>query len=73
MKKAISVFSGGLDCCVATSVYCNDYDIHAITFDYGQKAVLPEIRASRKICEKMGQTYIISINFCLLENYLMYV
>ena len=57
MKKAISVFSGGLDCCVATSVYCNDYEIHAITFNYGQKAVLPEIRASRKICEKMGWTH----------------
>ena len=30
MKKAISVFSGGLDCCVATSVYCNDYDIKEV-------------------------------------------
>ena len=44
MKKAISLFSGGLDCCVATSVYDKDYEIHAITFDYGQKAKNAEIK-----------------------------
>ena len=38
MKKAISVLSGGLDCTVATSVFAEDYEIHAITFNYGQKA-----------------------------------
>ena len=54
MKKAISVFSGGLDCCVATSVYDKDYEIHAITFDYGQKAKNAEIKASKNICNKMG-------------------
>ncbi|MCF0226187.1 MAG: 7-cyano-7-deazaguanine synthase QueC [Methanobrevibacter sp.] len=53
-KKAISVLSGGLDCTVATSVYANDYDIHAITFDYGQKSVEREIKASKEICNKMG-------------------
>ena len=57
MKKAISVLSGGLDCTVATSVFDNDYEIHAITFDYGQKAAKQEINASRKICEKMGWTH----------------
>ncbi len=54
MKKAISVFSGGLDCTVATSVFDEEYEIHAITFDYGQKAVKQEINASKRICEKMG-------------------
>lgn len=54
MKKAISVMSGGLDCTVATSVYDKDYEIHAITFNYGQKAATQEIRASKQICEKMG-------------------
>ena len=54
MKKAISVFSGGLDCTVATCVYDNDYEIHAITFNYGQKAFAQELKASKKICEKMG-------------------
>ena len=54
MKKAISVFSGGLDCTVATCVYDKDYEIHAITFNYGQKAFAQELKASKKICEKMG-------------------
>lgn len=53
-KKAISVLSGGLDSTVATSVYAKDYDIHAITFDYGQQSVEREIKASNEICEKMG-------------------
>ena len=53
-KKAISVLSGGLDSTVATCVYADDYDIHAITFDYGQKSVEREIKASKEICEKMG-------------------
>ena len=51
--KAISVFSGGLDCTVATCVFDGDYEIHAITFNYGQKAFSQEVRASKKICEKM--------------------
>lgn len=54
MKKAISVLSGGLDCCVATSVYAKEHDIHAITFNYGQKAFEQELKASKAICERMG-------------------
>jgi 7-cyano-7-deazaguanine synthase len=54
MKKAIAVLSGGLDCTVASSVYAKDYDIHAITFNYGQKAFKQELKASKEICEKMG-------------------
>ena len=54
MKKAISVFSGGLDCTVATCAYDKDYEIHAITFNYGQKAFNQELKASKNICEKMG-------------------
>ena len=57
MKKAISVMSGGLDCTVATSVYDKDYEIHAITFNYGQKAANQEINSSKKICEMMGWTH----------------
>lgn len=57
MKKAISVLSGGLDCCVATSVYAKDYDIHAITFNYGQKAFMRELQAAKEICEKMNWTH----------------
>ena len=57
MKKAISVLSGGLDCTVATSVYDKDYEIHALTFNYGQKAFEQELNASRNICKKMGWTH----------------
>jgi len=57
MKKAISIFSGGLDCTVATSVFDGEYDIHAITFNYGQKAFTPELKASKRICEKMGWSH----------------
>lgn len=54
MKKAVSVFSGGLDCTVATSVYSKDYEIYAITFNYGQKAFKQELNASEKICDEMN-------------------
>ena len=57
MKKAISVLSGGLDCTVATSIFSKDYEIHSITFDYGQKAFKRELRASKEICNKMGWTH----------------
>ncbi len=57
MKKAIAVLSGGLDCTVAASVYAKEYDIHAITFNYGQKAFEQELKASKAICEKMGFTH----------------
>ena len=55
--KAISVLSGGLDCTVATSAYSNDYDIHAITFNYGQKSFKQELKASKEICKKMNWTH----------------
>lgn len=53
-KKAIAVLSGGLDSCVATCVYAKEYDIHGITFNYGQKSFKQELKASKAICEKMG-------------------
>lgn len=57
MKKAISVLSGGLDCTVATSAFAKDYEIHAITFNYGQKAFEREVKAARQICEKMNWSH----------------
>ena len=57
MKKAIAVLSGGLDCTVAASVYDKEYEIHAITFDYGQKAFQRELKASKEICEKMNWSH----------------
>jgi 7-cyano-7-deazaguanine synthase len=55
--KAIAVLSGGLDCTVATSAYAKDYDIHAITFNYGQKSFKQELKASKAICKKMNWTH----------------
>ena len=42
--KAITVLSGGLDSTVATSIYANDYDITAITFNYGQQSIKQELK-----------------------------
>ena len=57
MKKAISVLSGGLDCTVATSAYSNEYEIHAITFNYGQKSFERELKAAKDICSKMNWSH----------------
>lgn len=52
-KKAIAVLSGGLDSTIASCVYAKEYNIHAITFDYGQKSAKCEIESSRKISNNM--------------------
>lgn len=49
--KAIVVLSGGLDSVVAMSNYTDDYDVYGITFDYGQKALEEEIKASKDVCK----------------------
>lgn len=62
MKKAIAVFSGGLDCTVSASVYADEYEIHAITFNYGQKGFTQELEASKRISKKMGfKHYVIDL------------
>lgn len=53
-KKAIAVLSGGLDSTVASCVYAKDYEIHAITFNYGQRSLERELQASKEICDKMN-------------------
>jgi len=52
--KAISVLSGGLDSTVSTAYYSDKYEIHAITFNYGQRSARMEIESSKAICEKLG-------------------
>jgi 7-cyano-7-deazaguanine synthase len=56
-KKAISVLSGGLDSTVATALFAKDYNVHAITFNYGQRSAEMEIKASKAICEKLGMEH----------------
>jgi 7-cyano-7-deazaguanine synthase len=53
-KKAISILSGGLDSTVATSALKEEYEIHALTFDYGQRSAQREIESSKQICQKLG-------------------
>ena len=51
--KAISVLSGGLDSTVSTAYFNDKYEIHAITFNYGQRSAKMEIKSSKAICEKL--------------------
>ncbi|WP_295722322.1 7-cyano-7-deazaguanine synthase QueC [uncultured Methanobrevibacter sp.] len=53
-EKAIAILSGGLDSGVAMSSYVENYEIYAITFDYGQKAIEAEIKASKALCDHYG-------------------
>jgi len=56
-KKAISLLSGGLDSVVATAFFTKDFEIHGITFDYGQKSADREIKVSKKISEELGMKH----------------
>lgn len=50
--KSVVLLSGGLDSFVSLALSKEEYNIElALTFDYGQKSVLQEIAASKKICE----------------------
>ncbi|XRO75988.1 7-cyano-7-deazaguanine synthase QueC [Methanocaldococcus sp. 28A] len=58
--KAITVLSGGLDSTVATLIAKDlGYEITAITFNYGQRAVKREINSAKKICEILGIEHIV--------------
>jgi len=52
--KAISILSGGLDSTIATIKFTEEYDIHAITFDYGQKSAKMEIETAKTISSSYG-------------------
>lgn len=52
MQKSIVLLSGGLDSLVSLGLKKEELNVDlALTFDYGQKSVLKEIEASKKICE----------------------
>lgn len=53
-KKAIAVLSGGLDSTVATAYFKDEYDIQALTFDYGQRSARMEIQSAKTICERLN-------------------
>ncbi|MDH3361206.1 MAG: 7-cyano-7-deazaguanine synthase [Nitrosopumilus sp.] len=64
MKKAVIVFSGGVDSICAVSFLKPKYELYGITFSYGQKANR-EILAAKSFAKKLGlkQHKIIDIGF----------
>ncbi len=64
MKKAVIVFSGGVDSICAVSCLKSKYELYGITFSYGQKASR-EIQAAKSFAKKLGlkQHKIIDIGF----------
>ncbi|AFS83753.1 7-cyano-7-deazaguanine synthase [Candidatus Nitrosopumilus sediminis] len=64
MKKAVIVFSGGVDSVCAVSYLKSKYELYGITFSYGQKAN-SEIVAAKSFAKKLGlkQHKIIDIGF----------
>ena len=64
MKRAVIVFSGGVDSVCAVSYLKSKYELYGITFSYGQKAD-NEIAAAKFFAKKLGlkQHKIIDISF----------
>ena len=64
MKKAVIVFSGGLDSVCACTYLKSKYDLYGISFSYGQRAS-PEIKSARKFAKILGlkEHKIIDIGF----------
>lgn len=52
-KKAVVVFSGGLDSACTASIQSQEYDMYGITFSYGQRAG-NEIKAAKLIGRRLG-------------------
>ena len=64
MKKAVIVFSGGVDSVCAVSYLKSKYELYGISFSYGQKASM-EIAAAKSFAKKLGlkEHKIIDIGF----------
>ncbi len=64
MKKAVIVFSGGIDSVCTASFLKSNYELYGITFSYGQKAN-QEVLASKSFAKKIGlkQQKIVDISF----------
>ena len=53
-KKAVVLVSGGLDSATALAIAKHEgFEIHAITFDYGQRHRF-ELESARRVCESQG-------------------
>ncbi|WP_294967929.1 7-cyano-7-deazaguanine synthase QueC [uncultured Methanosphaera sp.] len=58
-KKGITVLSGGLDSTVATSIYAEEYDLTALTFNYGQQSFDQEVKHAKLLCEKLDMHHVV--------------
>ncbi len=52
-KRAVVLLSGGLDSTTALAIAARDFDVFALTFDYGQKHAA-ELHAARSIAKVYG-------------------
>src|SRR5574344_2185419 len=58
MIKSIILLSGGLDSLVSLALSRNEYNVDlALTFDYGQKSLNTEVKASEEICKHYNVTH----------------
>lgn len=55
-KKAIVLLSGGLDSATVLAIANQDFDCHALSFDYGQRS-MSEINAAQKLVESVGASF----------------
>ena len=64
MKKAVVIFSGGLDSVCICSFLKSRYDLYGISFSYGQRAS-PEIKSAKKFAKILGlkEHKIVDISF----------
>ena len=53
MKKAVILLSGGLDSTTVAAIARKDYELYALSFDYGQKNNV-ELEAAKKVAADMG-------------------
>jgi 7-cyano-7-deazaguanine synthase len=54
MKKAVALASGGLDSSTAIAIACKQgFEIHALSFDYGQRHRY-ELEAARRVMQALG-------------------
>jgi 7-cyano-7-deazaguanine synthase len=53
-SRAIVLLSGGLDSVVTAALVARTAEVLALTFDYGQRAAVRELRAAREVARRIG-------------------
>ena len=68
-KRAVVLLSGGLDSTTALAIAARDYDVFALTFDYGQKHAA-ELDAARSVAKALGavQHFVARLDSSLLAG-----